>query len=115
MNATEKIIAYFEENEDIFNSCIEELDSFNGYLKDNRYYEMELLDEFLTAPTRLKFCAGLITDGTMTPGPPTAAATEFTGNLILTVIIFTTTVTAIWCRLIIKTIPHSLMNTPSKQ
>lgn len=46
MNATEKIIAYFEENEDVFNSCIEELDSYNGYLGDDRYYEMELLDEF---------------------------------------------------------------------
>ena len=42
----EKIIAYFEENEDVFNSCIEELDSYNGYLGDNRYYEMYLLDEF---------------------------------------------------------------------
>lgn len=41
-----KIIAYFEENEDVFNSCIEELDSYNGYLGDNRYYEMYLIDEF---------------------------------------------------------------------
>jgi hypothetical protein len=42
----EKIIAYFEENEDVFNSCIEELDSYNGYLGDNRYYEMEFINEF---------------------------------------------------------------------
>ena len=42
----EKIIAYFEENDDTFNACIEELDSYNGYLGDDRYYEMELLDEF---------------------------------------------------------------------
>ncbi len=42
----EKIITYFEENEDIFNSCIEELDSYNGYLGDNRYYEMEFINEF---------------------------------------------------------------------
>lgn len=41
-----KIIEYFEENEDVFNSCIEELDSYNGYLNDDRYYEMELLNEF---------------------------------------------------------------------
>jgi hypothetical protein len=41
----EKIIAYFEENEDIFNDCIEELDSYNGYLGDNRYYSMNELDE----------------------------------------------------------------------
>ena len=47
MTATIKeIIAYFEENEEIFNACIEELDSYNGYLNDNRYYEMEMLNEF---------------------------------------------------------------------
>lgn len=41
-----KILAYFEENEDIFNQCIEELDSCNGFLGDNRYYDMEMLNEF---------------------------------------------------------------------
>lgn len=45
-NTIEKIIEYFENNEEIFNSCIEELDSYNGYLSDNRYYEMDLLNEF---------------------------------------------------------------------
>lgn len=44
MSATKKIIAYFEENKELFNSCIEELDSYNGYLSDNRYYDMEELD-----------------------------------------------------------------------
>jgi hypothetical protein len=44
----ESIISYFENNEDIFNSCIEELDSYNGYLGDDRYYEMYMLDEFYT-------------------------------------------------------------------
>lgn len=43
---TMKIIEYFENNEDVFNSCIEELDSYNGYLGDDRYYEMEYLSEF---------------------------------------------------------------------
>lgn len=42
----EKIIAYFEENDDTFNACIEELDSYNGYLGDDRYYPMEELDDF---------------------------------------------------------------------
>lgn len=42
----EKIIEYFEENEEVFNSCIEELDSYNSYLGDDRYYEMEMLSEF---------------------------------------------------------------------
>lgn len=38
-------IAYFEENENDFNECIEELDSYNGYLGDNRYYDMDELNE----------------------------------------------------------------------
>ena len=41
----EKIIAYFEENNDIFNDCIIQLDDYNGYLNDNRYNDMELLNE----------------------------------------------------------------------
>ena len=40
------IITYFKNNEDVFNDCIEELDGYNGYLDDNRYYSMEKLDEF---------------------------------------------------------------------
>lgn len=42
----EKIINYFSENEEIFNACIEELDSYSGYLGDDRYYYMEDLNEF---------------------------------------------------------------------
>lgn len=37
---------YFEEHEEMFNDCIEELDSYNGYLGDDRYYPMEEIDEF---------------------------------------------------------------------
>lgn len=40
------IIAYFEKNEDVFNDCIEQLDGYNGYLGDDRYYSMDELDEF---------------------------------------------------------------------
>lgn len=40
-----KIQAYFEENEDVFNSCVEELDVEIGFLNDDRYYEMECLNE----------------------------------------------------------------------
>ena len=40
------IIQYFKENEDIFNDCMEELDGYNGYLGDDRYYCMEDLNEF---------------------------------------------------------------------
>jgi hypothetical protein len=41
-----KIIEYFENNEDVFNELIEELDGWNGYLNDDRYYDMETLNEF---------------------------------------------------------------------
>ena len=44
-NTIEKIIAYFENDEKLFNSCMEELDSYNGYLGDDRYYEMETLND----------------------------------------------------------------------
>lgn len=53
-NTIEKIIAYFEENEEIFNQCIEELDSYNGYLGDDRYYYMDDLDEFYTGTNPLE-------------------------------------------------------------
>lgn len=44
-NTIKKIIAYFENDTDLFNSCVEELDSYNGYLGDDRYYEMETLND----------------------------------------------------------------------
>lgn len=39
------IIKYFNENEDVFNDCMEELDNYNGYLGDDRYYSMEELND----------------------------------------------------------------------
>jgi hypothetical protein len=42
----EKLLKLFEEDEELFNRTIEELDSYNGFLGDDRYYEMELLNEF---------------------------------------------------------------------
>ena len=42
------ILAYFEENNEEFETVIEELDSWNGYLGDDRYYEMYELDELYT-------------------------------------------------------------------
>lgn len=58
-NTIKKIINYFEENEVTFNSCIEELDSYNGFLGDNRYYEMEELNDFYngTEPIELLYRA----------------------------------------------------------
>lgn len=42
----QEIIEYFNEHEDIFNNCIEELDNYDGCLGDDRYYYMEELDDF---------------------------------------------------------------------
>lgn len=42
---TADIIKYFNQNEDIFSDCMEELDSYNGYLGDDRYYDMDEIDE----------------------------------------------------------------------
>lgn len=39
------IIEYFEENEETFNACIEELDAYTGYLNDDRYYSMDDLND----------------------------------------------------------------------
>lgn len=39
------IIQYFNENEGVFNDCMEDLDSYNGYLGDDRYYDMEELND----------------------------------------------------------------------
>lgn len=40
------IISLFENDIELFNACIEELDSYNGYLGDDRYYEMDMLADF---------------------------------------------------------------------
>lgn len=65
MNATEKIIAWFKENGDVFNACVEELDCYNGYLGDERFYPMEELNEFYcnTEPIELLQCAFFGHDG----------------------------------------------------
>ena len=44
-NIIGRIIEYFNDNEELFNACIEELDNYNGHLGDDRYYEMEEIDE----------------------------------------------------------------------
>lgn len=43
--ATKQILEFFEDNTDVFNECVEDLDSYNGYLGDDRYYCMEELDD----------------------------------------------------------------------
>lgn len=58
MDRNEKIkaiIEWFEDNEEVFNDCIEDLDSYNGYLGDDRIYSMDELDELYngTDPTEI--------------------------------------------------------------
>ena len=35
---TRDIVEYFKNNEEIYKDCMEELDGYNGYLGDSRYY-----------------------------------------------------------------------------
>ena len=53
--AIHNIIEFFKNNEDDFSAAIEELDSYNGYLGDDRYYNMDELDELYsgTEPTEI--------------------------------------------------------------
>lgn len=44
----DKILEYFRENEDVFTETIEELDSWNGYLGDDRYYSMEEMNDLFS-------------------------------------------------------------------
>ena len=37
----EQLKELFEQDEQLFNTAIEELDGYNGYLNDNRYYSMD--------------------------------------------------------------------------
>lgn len=43
------ILSYFTDHEDVFNEAIEELDSYNGYLADDRWASMDELDEIYHA------------------------------------------------------------------
>lgn len=52
-----KVIAYFEENEEEFIQAIEELDSYNGYLGDDRIYYMEDINDFYTSVSALDILA----------------------------------------------------------
>lgn len=47
-NIINKIKEYFTENEEIFNSAFEELNVYNGYAQDDIWYDMDMLDEFLS-------------------------------------------------------------------
>lgn len=44
---TTDIIRYFKENEEVFNNCVEEMNDYNGYLGDDRWYNMDELPELI--------------------------------------------------------------------
>lgn len=47
-NKKELLMELFENDDELFNATIEELDNYNGYLGDDRYYEMEMLPDLLS-------------------------------------------------------------------
>lgn len=46
MTLQQELLAYYKENTEAFNSDIEELDSWNGYLGDDKVIPMDELDDF---------------------------------------------------------------------
>ena len=46
MNKKEMLMELFQNDEQLFNNTIEDLDGYNGYLGDDRYYDMDMLQDF---------------------------------------------------------------------
>ena len=46
-NKKEALLELFKNDSELFNDTIEELDNYNGYLGDDRYYDMDVLPEIL--------------------------------------------------------------------
>lgn len=42
------ILSYLEDNTDVLSACVEQLDSYNGYLGDDRYYQMDEINELFS-------------------------------------------------------------------
>lgn len=70
---TARIIAYFNDNPEIFADCLEELDSLNGFLGDDRYESTDALNDLFcnAAPDEILFRAfygkDADTDGAFNP------------------------------------------------
>ena len=60
--AIEAIVRYFDENEDEFNRVIEEADSWNGILGDDRKFPMSELDDFYYGQPATKLLEDLTED-----------------------------------------------------
>lgn len=48
MTAYEKIIAFFDDDMELFADCVEELDGCDGFLGDDRLYRMDELNDLYT-------------------------------------------------------------------
>ena len=106
MTTAEKLMQYFKENEDDFNDSIEELDSYNGYLGDDRYYAMEDLDELYSGCSATELLNPVRFSGmTRRTGTMTHPEIRNTERSILTASTFIITVTEIWYQRIIRIIP----------
>ena len=56
-NAITTLRELFENDNDLFIEAIEELDNWNGYLGDSRYYEMHELNEIYSTEDPLEIIA----------------------------------------------------------
>jgi len=50
-----RLFELFENDDELLTMCMEELDAWSGFLGDDRYYEMECLDEFYCDSKPLDF------------------------------------------------------------
>lgn len=62
----QKALEYFQENEEIFNQCLEEMDAYNGYLGDDRTYSMDDFNELLQGKEPLEL-ASMVAYGDFNP------------------------------------------------
>lgn len=56
-NTIEKIVAYFREDENLLEECLEQLDAYNGCLGDSRYVSMEELRYYFSDPMDILYRA----------------------------------------------------------
>lgn len=79
-----RIREYFEDNPEIFNTCIEQLDDYNGYLNGEHYYSMGEFDEICFGLTSteiaFKIYYGFDADSYTTDSYGNKSYTEFNPN-----------------------------------
>ena len=99
-----EIVEWFKDHPEDFIDCMEELDAYDGYLGDDRYYEMSMLDEFYCGTKPLISSLAVMTK---TPLGRTTGANGIMESLTRTATTSATMATAIWCPQTIRTIQTS--------